>query len=93
MNQLQIVHKKISTSNKNQKTEPVEENRREEDRIAALALFSPMMYRLENSNVFFIESFKPSIAYYSRYLFNRQEIVSVHVKVLSSEDIREIVSI
>jgi predicted nucleic acid-binding Zn finger protein len=64
MNQLQIVHKK-STSNKNQKTEQVDLL---EKKVRAL-ISSRRLYRLENSNIFYIESSKPNIVYYCRYTF------------------------
>jgi hypothetical protein len=67
MNQLQIVHKKQTS--KNQKTEQVEEVEiRRKERIEAF-VSSRRMYRLEGSNIFYIESSKPSITYYCRYIF------------------------
>jgi hypothetical protein len=69
MNQLQIVHKK-STSKTNQNTEQVEESEiRRKERIAAL-VSSRRMYRLENSDIFYIESSKDNIFYFCKYSFS-----------------------
>ena len=64
MNQLAIIHKK-STSNKNQKTKQVDLL---EKKVRAL-ISSRRFYRLENSNIFYIESSKDNIFYYCRYSF------------------------
>ena len=68
MQQLKQIEHKKSTS-KNQEDEQVEavEIRRKE-RIAAL-VSSRRMYRLENTNIFYIESSKDNIVYYCRYTF------------------------
>jgi predicted nucleic acid-binding Zn finger protein len=67
MQRIEFANKSTS---KNQKTGPalVEDRREDKERIAAL-ISSRRMYRLEGSNVFFIESSKPSITYYCRYIF------------------------
>ena len=65
MQQLKVEHKK-STSNKNQKTEQVEDLL--EKKVRAL-ISSRRFYRLENSNIFYIESSKDNIFYYCRYTF------------------------
>lgn len=70
------MHKKSTSNNASklatsiQKTEQIGEEieRRENERITAL-ITSRRMYRLENTNVFYIESSKPSIVYYCRYTF------------------------
>ena len=65
MQQLTIENKK-SISNKNQKTEQVEDLL--EKKVKAL-ISSRRFYRLENSNIFYIESSKDNIFYYCRYTF------------------------
>lgn len=65
MQQLSIEHKK-SPSNKNQKTEQVEDLL--EKKVRAL-ISSRRLYRLENSNIFYIESSKDNTFYYCRYTF------------------------
>ena len=66
MQQLKVEHKKITS--KNQKTEHVEEIDLLEKKVRAL-ISSRRFYRLENSNIFYIESSKPNIVYYCRYTF------------------------
>lgn len=59
--------KKVTS--KYQKTETIEEiDRRENERIAAL-ITSRRMFRLENSNIFYIESSKDNIFYFCKYSF------------------------
>ena len=83
MQQLGIEHKK-STS-KNQEDEQVEavEIRRKE-RIAAL-VSSRRMYRLENTNIFYIETPK-TILYIIADILLLQKTTSVHVKISNSMD-------
>ena len=71
MQQLKIEHKK-STSNKKQKTEQIEVENRRKERIAAL-VSSRRMYRLENSNIFYIESSKDNIFYFCKYSFTSKD--------------------
>jgi hypothetical protein len=66
MQQLKVEHKK--TTSKNQKTEQVEEMDLREKKVRAL-ISRRRLYRLENSNIFYIESSKPNIVYYCRYTF------------------------
>ena len=67
MQQLKIEHKK-SNSNKNQRTEQTEEMDLREKKVRAL-ISRRRFYRLENSNIFYIESSKDNIFYYCRYTF------------------------
>jgi hypothetical protein len=67
MQQLKVEHKK-SPSNKNSKTEQVEEMDLREKKVRAL-IPRRRFYRLENSDIFYIESSKPNIVYYCRYTF------------------------
>jgi hypothetical protein len=78
MQQLTIEHKKVKSNNQQRsvgiptdvkvvsKSEELE--RRREERIAAL-ISSRRIYRLENSDVFYVESSKQSIVHYCRYTF------------------------
>ena len=68
MQQLLIVHKK-STSNKNQKTEQIDEEMDLREKKVRALISRRRFYRLENSNIFYIESSKPNIVYYCRYTF------------------------
>jgi hypothetical protein len=67
MQQLEIAKK--STSKYQNATKQVEEIvRREKERIEGL-ITSRRMYRLENSNIFYIESSKDNIFYFCKYSF------------------------
>ena len=65
MNQFVIIHKK---SNNQTVSKSEELEKRREERIAAL-ISSRRIYRLENSDVFYVESSKQSIVHYCRYTF------------------------
>ena len=91
MQQLKIEHKK-SNSNKNQRTEQTEEMDLREKKVRAL-ISRRRFYRLENSNIFYIESSKDIIFIIADIPLDQKEIIFVHANFSSSEDIRETATI
>ena len=91
MQQLKIEHKK-SNSNKNQRTEQTEEMDLREKKVRAL-ISRRRFYRLENSNIFYIESSKDNIFIIADIPLDQKEIIFVHANFSSSEDIRETATI
>ncbi len=91
MQQLKIEHKK-SNSNKNQRTEQIEEMDLREKKVRAL-ISRRRFYRLENSNIFYIESSKDNIFIIADIPLDQKEIIFVHANFSSSEDIRETATI
>lgn len=66
MQTLEFVKKSTS---KYHKTEQIGEELDQRELRAATLINSRRMYRLEGSNVFYIESSKPNMVYYCRYTF------------------------
>ena len=79
--------KKSTSKNQKQSTTVEEINRRKEERIAAL-ISSRRIYRIEHSDVFWVESSKDNVYHYCKITFTSKQISNfVHVRISNTGDI------